>query len=149
MIASNVMRKNPITLPESGNVSDAIKLFRSTRFHTVPIVDNEGRPVGYISALGILHAAVPGYANASLLAAMESGPDIGSVYKNLEKIMDRPIADVMNRDIHPIDGKTATSAVAAILTNLRHETSTVFVVDDNGKLIGIISAIDIVGRSQS
>jgi len=149
MIASNVMTKDPITMLESGKVVDAIKLFRSTKFHTIPIVDKEYRPVGYISALGILHTAVPGYANASLLAAMESGPDIGSVYKNLEKIMDRSIADVMNRDIHPVDGNTPTSAVAAMLTNLHHATSTVFVVEDSGKLIGIISAMDIVSRSQS
>jgi len=148
MIVSNAMTKDPVTLIENGRVEDAIKLFRSCRFHTFPVVDDEGRPVGCISALAILHAAVPAYADKKLLAAMEGGPDIASVYKNLENIAEKPIAEVMNRDIHPVDGDTPTSAVAAMLINLHPDTSSILVVDGKGKLIGTISALDLVSQEK-
>jgi CBS domain-containing protein len=148
MITSSVMTKDPVTLLHDGKVKDAIKLFRSTMFHNFPVVDNEGRPVGCISARAILHAAVPAYVNEKLLAAMEGGPDIGSIYHNLEKIAELPIAEIMDQNIHSVHADTPTSAVAARLTNQLHDTSNILVVDDEGKLIGTISAVDIVSQEE-
>jgi len=147
MIASNVMTKSPISLLQKGTIKDAIKLFHSTRFHDFPIVDEQGRPVGSISARAILHAAVPAYASEKLLAAMEGGPDIPSVYHNLENLAEKTIAEIMDQEIHSVHGNTPTSAVAAMLTHLHRDTSNIFVVDDQDKLIGTISARDIVCRT--
>jgi len=147
MIASNAMTANPLTISQNAKVEDAIKLFRSSIFHDLPVIDDDGKPAGCISALTILHAAVPAYASEKLLAAMEGGPDIVSVYHNLEKITGQPIAEIMDKNIHPVHGDTPTSAVAAMLTSLRHDTSSILVVDDQGRLIGTISARDIVCRT--
>jgi len=147
MIASNVMTKNPTTISQDAKVKETVVLFRSTQLHDLPVVDDENRPVGSVSTRAILHAAVPAYADDKLLAAMKGGPDIGSVYNNLKIISEKQVREVMDRHIRPIHADTPTSAVAAMLTNLHHDCFNVLVVDDDGKLIGTISARDIVCRT--
>ncbi|MCF7821036.1 MAG: CBS domain-containing protein [Mariprofundaceae bacterium] len=147
MIAANVMTKSPLTIPEDAKVKDAVALFKSTQLHDLPVIDSEHRPVGSISTRAILHAAVPAYADNKLLAAMKGGPDIASVYNNLESISEKPAAKIMDRHIHSIRGDTPTSAVAAMLINLHHDTFNILVVDDEGRLTGTISARDIVCRT--
>jgi len=148
MIASNVMTKNPLTISQDAKVKDSIALFQSTQLHDLPVIDSDNRPVGSISTRAILHAAVPAYAaDNKLLAAMEGGPDIASVYNNLKSISEKPVAEIMDRHIRPVHGDTPTSAVAAMLTNLHHDCFNILVVDDEGQLIGTISSRDIVCRT--
>lgn len=147
MIASNVMTRSPLTISEDAKVKDAVALFKSTQLHDLPVIDSERRPVGSISTRAILHAAVPAYADNKLLAAMKGGPDIASVYNNLESISEKPAAKIMDRHIHSIRGDTPTSAVAAMLINLHHDTFNILVVDDEDRLTGTISARDIVCRT--
>ncbi len=147
MIASNVMTKNPAVVLDDAVVEDAVKLFRMSPFCQFPVVDSSGRAVGSISTLAILHAAVPAYADSKLLAAMEGGPDIASVYKNLKQVLAMPIAEVMEKPSESVDEHTPTSAVAAKLINLQHDSPNLLVTDKEGKLVGIISARDIICRA--
>lgn len=147
MIASLAMTPNPTTLPAAAKVEDAITLFRSTSLHDIPVVDHDGKPVGSISCKAILHASVPRYASDSLLATMEGGPDIGSVYKNLHNISEKPVSDIMDKTVHSVKANTATSAIAAMLTHMNHDCFNILVVDESGKLMGTISTYDIVCRS--
>ncbi|MFC1536533.1 HPP family protein [Pseudomonadota bacterium] len=147
MIASNVMTKNPLTVSQDAKVKDTILLLRSIQLHDLPVVDDENRPIGSISTRAILHAAVPAYADDKLLAAMERGPDIASVYNNLKAISEKPVKEIMDCHVHPVHADTPTSAVAAMLTNLHHDCFNILVVDDDEKLIGTISARDIVCRT--
>jgi len=147
MIAANVMTRDPAVLREDAVVEDAVKLFKSTPFHQFPVVDGSGRAVGSISTLAILHAAVPAYADKKLLATMAGGPDIGSVYKNLRQVFDKPVTEIMERPFDSVDEQTPTSAVAAKLVNIQHDSPNLLVTDHDGKLVGIISARDIVCRA--
>jgi CBS domain-containing protein len=147
MIALNVMTMSPLTISEDAKVKDAAALFKSTQLHDLPVTDSENRPIGSISARAILHVAVPAYADDKLLSAMKGGPDIVSVYNNLKSISEKSVTKIMDRHIHLIPGNTPTSAVAAMLSNLHHDTFNILVVDDEGRLIGTISARDIVCRT--
>ncbi|MES0371316.1 MAG: CBS domain-containing protein [Mariprofundaceae bacterium] len=148
MIASLVMTPNPTTLSVTARVEDAITLFRSTSLHDIPVVDQDGKPVGSISCKAILHASVPKYASDSLLATMEGGPDIASVYSNLHNLSEKPVSEIMDQSIHSVKGTTPTSAIAAMLTHMHYDSFNILVVDEPGKLIGTISAFDIVCRSR-
>ena len=146
MIASNIMSAHPVSVRLEATVRDAVVLLARLGLHDLPVVDDSERPVGIITSRSILHHAVPAYASEDLLAIMRAGPDVGSVYRNLEKVADRPVAEVMDRNIEPVRYDMPTSAVAAMLINLRHDTHNVLVVDDTGRLVGIISARDIIRR---
>jgi len=149
MIAAHVMSTDLVSLTIDASLGDAIELFRSSPLHDFPIVDKEGRPVGLVTARSILHFAVPSYASSDLLAVMKGGPDIGSVYKALEMKQKNSVRDVIDRSFEVVTAGMATSAVAAMLINLKGDTHNVLVVDDEGVLIGIISARDIICRDGS
>lgn len=146
MIAGNVMSTDLVRLNLDATVRDVIKLFQNSTLHDFPVINDEGKPVGIVTARSVLHHAVPAYASDSLLAVMKAGPDIESVYKNLEAELDRPIRDVIVQNFEMVKADMPTSAVAAMLTNLKGDTHNILVVDDAGKLIGIISARDIICR---
>jgi len=146
MIASNVMTTNLLTLPEDARVRDAVSLFHDSMVHESPVVDSTGRLVGEISSRSILHHAVPAYASNELLAAMRAGPDIPSVYNNLHAMLDHPLSELMTEDVQTVTAKTPTSAAAAMLSTMAGDSSHVYVVDDDGKLLGVISSRDIIRR---
>lgn len=146
MIASNVMSTNLVSLKLNATVRDAVTLFHESALHDFPVIDDEGKPVGIITTRSILHCAVPAYASDNLLAVMKGGPDIDSVYKNLEVELDLLVKDVIDQNYEVVKASMPTSAVAAMLINLKGDTHNILVVDDAGKLIGIISARDIICR---
>ena len=146
MIASNIMSAHPVSLGLEATVRDAVVLLTRLGLHDLPVVDADQRPAGIITSRSILHHAVPAYASDDLLAIMRAGPDVASVYKNLAKVADLSVTEVMDRNIQPVRHDMPTSAVAAMLINLKHDTHNVLVVDDDGRLIGIISARDIIRR---
>ena len=146
MIASNIMSANPVSIKLDATVRDAVVLLVRLGLHDLPVVDADDRPVGIVTSRSILHYAVPAYASDDLLAVMRAGPDVGSVYRRLAEVADKPIADVVDRQVQPVRHDMPTSAVAAMLINLKYDTRNVLVVDNEGKLIGIISARDIIRR---
>lgn len=146
MIAANVMSTKVQSLNQACTVKDAMKIFQNSVLNDFPVVDDDNKPVGIVTARSILHFAVPSYASDNLLAAMASGPDIESVYKNLEHILDHPIKEVLDTNFKAIKSHVATSAVAAMLTSLEGSLHNILVVDDDGTLAGVISARDILCR---
>lgn len=146
MIASKVMTTDLITLGDDATVKDAIILFQESALHDFPVVDGNGRPLGIVTTRSVLHHAVPEYATDDLLAVMRGGPDIGSVYEMLAASAGHRVVDVVDRQFPVVKQNMPTSAVAAMLINLKGDSHNVLVVDDDGKLVGIISARDIICR---
>lgn len=146
MIAGSIMSTNLVSLNLDATVRDVVNLFQNSSLHDFPVINDEGKPVGIVTTRSVLHFAVPAYASDSLLATMRAGPDIESIYHNLKAELDRPVRDVIDKNYEVVKANMPTSAVAAMLTNLKGDTHNILVVDDTGKLIGIISARDIICR---
>lgn len=53
-----IMSRNPLTLPPAASLRDAVDLFLANRVSCIPIVDNDGKPVGILSWRDILKALV-------------------------------------------------------------------------------------------
>ncbi|MDX8411450.1 MAG: CBS domain-containing protein [Mariprofundaceae bacterium] len=147
MIAAKAMTSNPIAIPVETTVRDAIATLRQHHLHDLPVVDESGKPVGMITARAILHAAVPAYASSELLDVIRGGPDLPSVYEHLGDIANKGVGEVMDTGPCLVQCATATSAVAAMLVNMHADTHNALVVDEDGLLVGTISALDIVGRT--
>lgn len=53
--AHQIMTRNLVTLFDSDNVKDAVRLFNLHRVSCLPVVDNTHKPVGIVSWRDILH----------------------------------------------------------------------------------------------
>ena len=113
--SENGMIQDPITLNKNATVGDALEIMRERRIGGIPVVSPEGILVGIVT-------------NRDL---------------RFEKTPSRPVAEVMTSEglIVTKDGSDLDQA-AQILRE--HRIEKLPVVDDNGKLIGLITYRDII-----
>jgi IMP dehydrogenase len=113
------MIRNPITLQPSATLREAVALMARFRISGVPVVDTDGLLVGIIT-------------NRDL---------------QFERQLDRPLADAMTKD-GLITAPAGTSLEAAEQILGKHRIEKLPVIDDDGKLIGLITVKDIHKRRQ-
>lgn len=112
--AENGMITDPITLSDTSLVKDALALMKEYRVGGVPVTDDKGILVGIVT-------------NRDL---------------RFEKDMDRPIVEVMTREVVSVTGKISFQDAAEILQ--KHRIEKLPVVDANNRLVGLITYRDIM-----
>jgi len=109
---------NPYTLPETATLREATNLMNRFRVSGVPIVDADGRLVGILT-------------NRDL---------------QFERSLDRPIAEAMTKNLVTAPHGTTLDEAERILA--KHRVEKLPVVDDDGRLKGLITVKDIHKRRQ-
>ncbi|HET9417043.1 MAG TPA: CBS domain-containing protein [Candidatus Limnocylindria bacterium] len=122
---AELMTIDPIVVPDDATVEEAEELLRHNRISGLPVVDIVGRLVGVISQTDLLYLAVPSV--QALIRHREHGIRVG---------------EVMSAPPVTIDS-SATVRDAARRMHEDHLHRLV-VVDDRGRPIGVISAMDFV-----
>lgn len=122
---AELMTIDPVVVSEEATVRDAEELLRRNRISGLPVVDIAGRLVGVISQTDLLYLAVPSV--QALIHHREQGIRVG---------------EVMSAPPVTIDS-SATVRDAARRMHDDHLHRLV-VVDDHGRPIGVISAMDFV-----
>ncbi|AAB89984.1 MULTISPECIES: CBS domain-containing protein [Archaeoglobus] len=110
------MTKNVYTLKPDNTVKDAIELVRKTGHDSFPVVDDNMRVVGYISAVDLL-----------------------------DKSPETKIRDIMSRELYVARDFMDLRDAARVMFRTGH--SKLPVVDEDNRLVGIISNADVI-RSQ-
>ncbi len=113
---SEYMTRNVYTLKPDDTVRDAIELIKKTGHDSFPVVDDEMRVIGYVSAIDIL----------------DKHPDVR-------------IGDVMSKELYVAREFMDLRDAARVMFRTGH--SKLPVVDENNRLVGIISNADVI-RSQ-
>lgn len=116
--AAEMMTANPVSIGQYATVTEAAAFLTSRGISAAPIIDEAGRPVGVVSRSDILfhcHTALPGRTPAYALMT----PTVFCV---------RPDA----------------SAQEVVETMVGLGVRRLFVVDDGGVLVGVISALDVL-----
>ncbi len=126
---------SPVVLvsPETG-FREIVALLSEYDITGVPVVDPEGRPLGVVSEADLLRTLAAQEDSASLLPAPESaqaGPD-GEV----------TAADLMTAQ--PVCTVPDTSVVAAARLMSRHGLKRLPVLDEEGRVIGVVSRGDLL-----
>lgn len=122
---ADLMTIDPITVGMSAMVEDAEELMRRHRITGLPVVDDAGRLIGVISQTDILYLDVP--AVQALIRNRERGVRVG---------------EVMSAPAVTIDSMASVQD-AAIRMHAEHIHRLV-AVDDHGRPVGVISAMDFV-----
>jgi CBS domain-containing protein len=143
--AEGLMTRNPISIRADATIREAIALLIDRGISAAPVIDIGGRPVGVVSRTDILvhdretvrrPAAVPEYYDwAEFREIVPSGFQV-------EVVDDTLVRDIMT----PVVFAVAPDAPAAkVITDmLAYRVHRLFVVDADGVLVGVISALDIL-----
>jgi acetoin utilization protein AcuB len=126
MLVVDLMTKEVITVTRETSVLDALKIMHDHDFRRLPVVDEDGRPVGVVSQRDIdrlkPQSGIPSLWQAGPWAARHT---VGEVM-NKHMVTVRP-----NDTVELATSKAQTSQVGSLL-----------VVDD-GKLVGVVTTNDI------
>jgi CBS domain-containing protein len=148
--AADLMTHNPISIREEATLREAVALLTDKSISAAPVIDAAGRPVGVLSRSDILiHdretveylAAAPEYYHRTELET----PD-GEVLAGfqVEKADQTRVGEMMTPVVFSVAPDTPASKVVSEMVALK--VHRLFVVDEAGVLVGVISAIDVLRR---
>lgn len=114
----DLVRRPPVTVGVGVSVRDVVRVVYENSIGSIVIVDDVGRPIGIFTERDLLRLVAQG---ASL---------------------DSPVDSVMSRDLVVV--KDVEGVVRAAMLMSEHRIRHLPVVDDEGKLVGVISVRDVV-----
>lgn len=140
MNISESMKRQVVSIQASADLAQALNLFVTRRIGTLPVVDDANRLVGMLHIYDLLNIAVPGF--EQLLENSDFVHDLGALeyFRPAPEELARQVREVMQ----PPVSVEETSGLLRAATLLRcHTLSNVPVVDGDGRLVGIVSFVDI------
>jgi acetoin utilization protein AcuB len=129
MVAREIMTPKPITVRPRSTVREAVTLLRSLDVRHLPVVDEDRELVGMLSdrdlrGLPYLSEAVNELAGARTVR------------------LSAPVSAIMSTDVMSVDPDDDILAVIDLLLEAR--VGAVPVVDPEGRLLGIVSYVDLL-----
>jgi CBS domain-containing protein len=148
-LAREMMTAPVVTLEEDMTLREATVTMARRKVSGAPVMDREGRLVGVLSESDILEEAMRkvghevGCRSLSFLALpYERIVRNEEVCRRFSEVGDVKVGDIMNDEVIAINGDD--EAEKALETMVRFEVNRLPVIDDDGRLIGIISRQDIM-----
>ncbi len=127
MLVKDWMSKDPITINDDTSMMKAIHLMKQNRFRRLPVL-HEGRLVGIVSDRDLKEASP---SKATTL-------DVHELYYLLAELH---VKDIMTRDPVTVPPESTVEHAAQLM--LENTISGLPVVDDQGKVVGILTQSDV------
>jgi CBS-domain-containing membrane protein len=132
----DIMTLDPKKVTLETSVDEVARLLLSSTYTGVPVVDQEERPVGVISQSDLIYKA-----GMPMRLGLLADSDRQKVSQVLEKLAPKKAREVMNRPAVTIGlDKLVTDAVNLML---KKQVKRLPVTDANGKLVGMLSRLDV------
>ncbi len=122
---ADLMTIEPIVIEESRPIERAEELMRTHRVSGLPVVDADGMLVGVFSQTDVLYLSQP-----DLDVGMR-GP-----------LFRRTVGEVMSRPAITVNTMATVTDAANVM--IEHDVHRLVAVDDQGRPIGVVSAMDFV-----
>jgi len=149
--ATDLMTANPVSVSENATLREALALLVDKGYSAAPVIDMAGRPVGVLSRSDLLvhdretfeHLSeAPEYYNKKELHT-PGGEPLGRGYQ-VEKVDRTRVRDLMTPAVFCVAPDAPAGRVISELVGLN--VHRLFVVDNLGVLVGVISATDVLRR---
>jgi len=147
--AAELMTGNPVSVNDTATVREAMAMLIDKGFSAAPVIDAAGRPVGVLSCTDLLvhdretadHLReAPEYYDRRELQA-PGGEALGAGYQ-VENVDATLVGELMTPTVFSVALDTPAAKVVSELLSLR--VHRLFVVDERGVLVGVISTMDII-----
>lgn len=144
MKAKDIMNKNVISVKGTDKIEFVTKVLLQNRISGVPVVDSGNNVIGIVSESDLIFKAkdvkLPYY--LPLLGGYILLDSIKKFENELVKMSAYKVEQVMNKSIIKVCEETEVSEVTETL--VKERINRVPVVDENDKLVGIITRSDIL-----
>ncbi len=130
-----VMTSNPQTLRPKDTLTTANRIFEEMNFHHIPVTDENGILLGMVTREAVRACQSPLYFTGNPQEKRRSLQLMDSIL--LEDIMER----------NPVMMKPGESVSKAILLFKENRFDSLPVVDDNKKLLGILTPYDLLMKA--
>ena len=152
VIADDVMTRNPISLGEELTVHEAVVFLTERRISAAPVINEAGRPVGVVSEADILrhnrehaeHLYWLPQKDVDRELTLETGEHLSGKSFEVEVPDVTLVKDIMNPVIYAVRHTTPIFEVVNQL--VKRHIHRLFVVDDGGSLVGVITTLDVLSR---
>ena len=142
-----VMDPSPETVNVDTNVEDVVRVLRENELPGVPVLDGDGKLAGIVTEAdlilpddqGDLH--IPHYIN--LFGGTVFLEPLGRFEKRLRKAFASTAADMMTADPDTVAPDASIKEAARLVHESGHNRLPV--VEDDGRLVGVITRVDLLG----
>ena len=139
-----MMTSPTLTATPDMPLKDAVQLLASNRISGLPVVDENGEAVGEISETDLMWqvsgASLPAY--VMLLDSVVYLTNPARYSQELHKALGQTVADVMSRKVTLVQASDDLQRAAHLMHD--KQIRRLLVVDDNRRVIGILTRGDIV-----
>jgi len=147
--AADLMRPNPVSIRDIASIKEALALLTDKGFSGAPVIDKAGRPVGVLSRSDLL---IHEREKVDYVKPDEFDEPAGPVEKvptgfQIERIDPAIVRDVMTPLVFSVAPETSAKSVVSQMLGLK--VHRLFVVDESGVLVGVISALDVLRQLRS
>jgi CBS domain-containing protein len=147
--ASDLMSPNPVSIEANATIKEAVSFLVDKGFHAAPVIDNAGRPVGVVSQSDIVVHDREKIDYVPQMSNYYERNDLDSCHakglKNgfgIVEVDRTTVEEIMTPVVLTVSESTPARRVVQEMLKLK--VHRLFVVDENGVLIGVISALDIL-----
>ena len=149
--AADMMSKSPMSLHQEASIHEAATFLITHQISAAPVIDDAGRPVGVLSHTDIVRyacdpaAARPATAEYYRVADLFWPPATRHLMHD-NKPEHIPVKEIMTPTVLSVTPEdSALSIVAELLALKVHR---LFVIDETGVLVGVISTFDVLRKLQ-
>ena len=145
--AKDIMSKSLITITVDETLKEAIDLLTTHHFGGLPVVDEEGKLQGAVLVTDIVQYAKKvdekPLVNLSRWFSSRSD-DVDMFYsaKSREAMKKTKVGEVMNKNVITVAEDVSLNELARMMK--KHRTNRIHVVDDQNRVVGIVTRSDIV-----
>jgi CBS domain-containing protein len=142
--ALELMSPNPLSLREHLTLKEAIAFLVDRNISGAPVIDAAGRPVGVLTQSDILVHDREEVEHVDPPEVEYGTPLPGKWWENfqVEKVDTTPVSEVMTPAVFCVHLETPAFKVVEQMRELN--VHRLFVVDEDGVMVGVITAMDII-----
>jgi len=140
MKAQEIMTQDVVSLRQEDNVLDGLSLLFKMKISGLPVVDANAKLVGMFTEKDVLSRLLPSYIEKVGKFIYEENPK--STKKKFADLSQVTVGQIMRKEIVTTRPEMTLCEVARLM--LTQKTRRIPVVDETGKMVGIIARCDIL-----
>ena len=144
MNARDIMTTNIVTLPPDCTIGEAVRRFGETKFQAFPVIDAAGSFLGTLNIWRVLRHVMPRYILSGDLPDVRFAPDLELLHERLATLRNEPVTTIMNTNPPIVRPEHSVLECAALMVNAPKTIHLLPVVEESGRLLGLVSPWDLI-----